>query len=379
MAVPSEGLPGYRATSEWRGRPVQTWIPTPLRDRPLNLSVSAARAAEQACAALRLADARLPKAWEPLARMLLRCEGIASSGIEGLNEPVESVLIASRTGGGGVAGWVADNMVVIDQALDTAGEPLTVELLHTWHRQLMRHGHLPKHMVGVFRPVLGWVGGNTPMEAVYIPPPPLEISRLMDDLIAFGNHHHPDLDPVSHAAVLHAQFEAIHPYGDGNGRLGRVLISRTLRRWGIASRSTVPVSLAIARDVGGYLTGLRLFQQGKVDAWIRWFAGIAKQAAGATNQIVDRTQGLLERWSHEMAGLRGDHSARRLLTRLPAHPITHAAEVAELLGVSERSARNALAALEECGILSPINVPTGTRGRPRHWFSAHQLLYLWQH
>ena len=76
-------------------------------------------------------------------------------------------------------------------------------------------------MVGTFRPALGWVGGTSPFNAAYVPPPPSEIPRLADDLIAFANREPEDLDPVSHAAVIHAQFEAIHPYGDGNGRLGR--------------------------------------------------------------------------------------------------------------------------------------------------------------
>ncbi len=90
-----------------------------------------------------------------LARLLLRHEGIASSGIEGLREPVESVLIAERVGGGGLAGWVADNLAVIGAALEVADQPLTVRNLHTWHEQLMRHSSLPAEMVGAFRPALG--------------------------------------------------------------------------------------------------------------------------------------------------------------------------------------------------------------------------------
>ena len=67
--------------------------------------------------------------------------------------------------------------------------------------------------------------------------------------------------------MIHAQFEAIHPYGDSNGRLGRVLISRTLHRRGVTTRFTVPISITIARDIGGYLSGLRLFERGSIDPW----------------------------------------------------------------------------------------------------------------
>ena len=167
-----EGSPGSALDTGRNGRPVQAWVPALLRERSLELSISAARAGEQACAALRLADARLPDHWAPLARLLLPNEGVASSAIEGLREPIESVLVAGRTGAGGPAGWVADNLVVIDQALDTAHAPLTVDTLHLWHRRLMRHGTLPSHMTGVLRPVMGWIGGASPLDAAYVPPPP---------------------------------------------------------------------------------------------------------------------------------------------------------------------------------------------------------------
>ena len=378
MTLDSEGHSGHSVETEWNGRTVQAWVPAPLHQRRFDLSIPAVRACERACAALRLADARLPQHWEPLARLLLRNEGVASSGIEGLREPIESVLIAGRTGAGGTAGWVADNLVVIDRALNTAQEPLTVSILHGWHQQLMQHGMLPSDMIGVFRPAMGWVGGSSPLDAAYVPPPPSEIPRLADDLITFANDNPEDLDPVSHAAVIHAQFEAIHPYGDGNGRLGRVLVSRTLRRRGMTSRATVPISMAIARDPGGYLAGLRLFEQGMLDPWVRWFAEIADKAASTTHQILDQTTTLTARWEEAILGLRADHSARALLPHLPAHPILSAGDAADLLGISERSARTALAALASRGVLSPIDLDTPRPGRNRHWFAAPELLNLWR-
>ena len=378
MDLDTEGVSGYSVEADWNGRPIRAWVPAPLRERSLVLSTSTARAGERACSAIRLADARLPDHWEPLARLLLRNEGMASSGIEGLREPLEAVLIAGRTGSGGAAGWVADNLVVIDRALEAAHAALAVDTLHDWHRRLMRHGGLPSGMIGTFRPVLGWVGGSTPMDATYVPPPPPEIPRLVVDLIAFADADPPDLDPVSHAAVIHAQFEAIHPYGDGNGRLGRVLITRTLRRRGVTTRSAVPISMAIARDPGGYLSGLHLFEQGKVDPWVRWFAEMAERAASTTHRILDRTEDLMAGWEEAVTGLRSDHTARALLPNLPAHPLLSAGDVAGLLDSSERSARTALAALADRGVLSPIDVPSQGPGRNRRWFIARDLLDLWR-
>ncbi len=378
MVLEKTGISGRYVTTEWKGRPVRAWLPAPLGKRSLVLSASTARAAERACAAIRLTEARLPDQLVSMARLLLQNEGMASSAIEGLHESAEAVLIAGRTGSGGTAGWVADNLVVIDWAMESARAALTVETLHSWHRRLMQHGTLTGAMVGAFRPVLGWVGGITPLDAAYVPPPPQEIPRLVDDLILFADGDPPDLDPVSHAAVVHAQFEAIHPYGDGNGRLGRVLIGRTLHRRGLTRRLGVPISMAIARDPGGYLSGLHLFEQGGTDPWVRWFAEMATRAAATTNRLLDLTEALLARWEAALIGLRADHSARALLPHLPAHPLLSAGDVAGLLGTGERSARAALATLADRGVLSPIQVPSAGPGRNRHWFIAPTLLELWQ-
>lgn len=377
MAVVTERSGGSLVEADSNGRKVRAWVPTPLQERSLKLSVSTVRASERACAALRLADARLPDRWQAMARLILRNEGVASSGIEGLREPIESVIVAGRTGAGGTAGLVASNLAVIDEALATAHEPLTIETLHRWHRQLMRHGPLPPEMVGAFRPTLGWVGGNSPLDAAYVPPPPSEIPRLMDDLVAFANDDRADLDPVTLAAVTHAQFEAIHPYGDGNGRLGRVLISRTLTQRLITKRSTSPISTAIALDPGGYLSGLHLFEQGVLDPWVMWFAEVVQKAASTTHRIIEQTTALLTQWEEQLAGLRSDHSAWALLGHLPGYPVVSAGDVAQLLNISERAARSTLARLAGFGILAPIEVASRSLGRNRHWFSAPALLRLW--
>ena len=376
MAV-SEGSAGRYVSAEWNGHPVDAWVPAPLAERDLSLTAADARAAERAVAAIRAADSQLPAAWEALARLLLRHEGIASSEIEGLREPVESVLIAERVGGAGPPGWVADNLTVIGAALETSDQPLTVQILHYWHAQLMRHSSLPAEMLGAFRPALGWVGGRSPLDAAYVPPPPHEIPALVDDLVSFADRSETDLDAVTQAALVHAQFEAIHPYGDGNGRLGRVLVSRTLRRAGIAKRTTVPVSVAIARDPGGYLSGLRLFEEGQIGPWVRWFAEVAERAARTTLDIVHQTEEVRQRWTAAAAGLRADSAALALLPLLPGYPVLCAADVAELLDVSERSGRSALDSLAHRGVLSPIDVDAGSIGRRRRWFAATDLLEAW--
>ena len=376
MSLLDDGGAGTVVPGDWNGAEVRTWKPAKLADRDFSLDAPAIRATEQAAAAVRAADQQVPNTWEALARLLLRHEGVASSGIEGLREPLVSVLIAERTGAGGAAGWVADNLAVIDATLDAAHLPLSVELLHSWHARLMRNSDLDPDLIGVFRPRVGWVGGSSPLDAAYVPPPPGEIGELVDDLIAFANEPG-DLDPISHAAILHAQFEAIHPYGDGNGRLGRILVSSNLRRASLTRHSTVPISVAIARETGDYLSGLHSFERGAVGPWVRWFAEVAKRGAAVTDRLADRTRQIVDAWNDAVKRLRSDSAARALLPLLIAHPVLSAPDAGDLLGVSNTAAANALQSLAEHGVLEPIQARTPGTGRNRHWYAATELVNIW--
>ena len=378
MSLFKDGGAGTVVVGDWNGTQVRAWKPARLSDRDFGLDAREVRATEQAAAAVRAADRSVPTAWEALSRLLLRHEGVASSGIEGLREPLLSVLIAERTGAGGAAGWVADNLAVIDAALADAHEPLSVEVLHGWHARLMRNSNSDPELIGTFRPRVGWVGGSSPLTATYVPPPPSEIAGLMDDLIGFANER-TDVDPISHAAIVHAQFEAIHPYGDGNGRLGRILVTRALRRAGLTRHSTVPISVAIAGDTGGYLSGLHLFEQGHTGPWIAWFAGVTQNAAAITDQLADRARQVIDSWGDRLSGLRADSAARALAPLLVAHPLQSAPDTAALLHISRPAARTALRSLADRGILTAVDAPTPGVGRNRNWYAAHDLIDTWTH
>lgn len=377
MSIFESEAAGITVSAEWRGRPVSAWVPAKTGDRDFSLTESQVRSTERAAAALRESDALIPESWEALARLLLRHEGVASSGIEGLREPLVSVLIAERTGAGGAAGWVADNLAVIRMALDAAHDSLGIATLHRWHERLMRNSDLTEDLIGAFRPNLGWVGGNSPMDAAYVPPPPELIPDLVDDLVRFADSADTGLDPVTHAAVLHAQFELIHPYGDGNGRLGRVLISRALRRANLTIRSTVPISIAIARDPGGYLSGLKLYETGKTGPWVEWFCGVARNAANTTRHLAELTSAMAEEWNGKLVGIRADSAARSLVSLLPGNPVVSAQDVKTLIKVSQPVARSALLTLTDRGIMTPVQVRSPGAGRNRKWFAATDLINTW--
>lgn len=204
----------------------------------------------------------------------------------------------------------------------------------------------------------------------------MRVGVLLDDLVAFANRD--DVDPVVQAAALHAQFEVIHPFADGNGRLGRVLVS-----WLLARRLSLvvppPVSVRMAADRDGYLAGLTQFRLGEHRPWIRWFAAAAAGAAADQRALIDAVASLQERWRTALdAGrrVRSDSVARAVVDLLPRLVVVSAVSVAEATGCTPRAAATALHTLEERGVLTRVDVPATGPGRPSHRYVALALLDL---
>lgn len=361
-------------TIDWHGRPIEAADPAPIASVPIELSAPTIRATERAAATVEANVDRGGPGAEVAGRLLLRAEGLSSSAIEGLRASAQAVALAERGGSGDpTASWVADNLAVVADALNTE-PPLTIDTVLAWHTQLMRHatGFDPAH-IGVWRPVLGWIGGGNPFLAAHVASPPDLIAPAMDDLIAFLGRD--DIDPVTMAAVAHAQFETIHPFADGNGRIGRVLIG-----WILATQLDVavppPVSTAFARDIGGYTAGLTLYRQGNDDHWIRWFANTVIDAAERTAHVLDSVQFLQAKWHDKASHLRADATARAILDLLAIHPVLSSAVVVESIGVSLAAARLALKQLTELGILTELEPKASGRGRPTTWWAAQELVTL---
>jgi Fic family protein len=361
----------------WQGRPVEAFVPDPLGALAVELPERVVRATERALGSLRRSDERVSARYEALARLLLRAEGVASSFIEGVRAPAELVAVAEVDAESvdASSAWVADNLAVVDASLAHArsSAPLRLSDLHAWHGRLMVHGGLPSELVGRFRRTQGWVGGPTPRQAAYVPPPAEHVAELMRDLLRFLNRS--SLDPLTVAAVAHAQFETIHPYGDGNGRLGRVLIGWTLVRHAHAG-VVPPVSVVMARDVGGYLSGLTRYRQGDVAGWVAWMAEAVSRSADRVAAMVDGAEELRRSWDDLLAGVRADAAARKLLDVVIAHLVVTAPLAAELLGVSPPAARGAIETLAQRGILTPLELHPTRPGRPAQWWVAPDLVAL---
>lgn len=369
-------MTGHEVRVRWRDTTVRAWLPDPIVARDVGLSEATIRVTEQAAAAARAVGSHIPTGFEPLARLLLRAEGLASSNVEGVSAPITDVAIAEETGVAGTAGHVADNLVVVSDALEHASttSPVAVDDLHRWHRQLMTSGSLPDHLVGAWRDDVGWIGGATPLGAVFVAAPHDSIGELMTDLVEVAND--PPWDPVTAAAIVHAQFETIHPYGDGNGRIGRVLSLWMLTRHLDGVVVPPPMSVLIARDTDAYVAALGAFRIGMDDQLVRWFSTTLVTAGKASLEWATRLDALVGSWQERTETLRADAAGRRLVAILGEHPVLSVDKVTEALDVSGPAARNGLGALTELGILEDLGtIPSGP-GRPRRWWAARELLDL---
>lgn len=368
----------------WRGRRAMAFVPTPLAARDLTLSATAAVRSARAQAAVEYRAESMPDDYAPLARLLLRSEGVASSYVEGVTAPVVDIVLAEAADPPqhSPASWVAANLAALTDAIDEAhAGPLTVDALCRWHQTLMTGSPTPARHVGSLRDEQGWIGGTSPFDAHLVTPPPERVPELLDDLVAYVNGV--DIDPVAQAAISHAQFEIIHPFADGNGRVGRVLVAWMLVRR-LSLLTPPPVSTCIAADVGGYGSGLVLFRMGEHNAWVQWFADAVSGAGRAQQELIASVEELRQDWHDRLAEqslgsrrLRSDAAAWRLLDLLPRHLVLTAPQVASELGVAMKSALAALETLVEAGVLVEHgSVQPKPRGRPSRLFVSPELLGL---
>ena len=368
----------------WRGRRAEAFVPSLLADRGLTLAAQTVVATARAQAAVERGAASMPDDHVALARLLMRAEGIASSFIEGLSAPVADVVVAENMAGGtrSVAGWVAANLDASSEAIASAHDgPLDVDHLLRWHSLLMAGSPTPERHVGRLRIEQGWIGGTSPFDAHLVTPPPDLVPTLVDDLVAFVNRS--DVDPVLKAAVAHAQFELIHPFADGNGRIGRILVSWVLVR-DLALVTAPPVSTHLSADVGGYASGLVLYRLGDLDRWVQWFASAVSGAGRAQEDLVASVAELTRRWRDRLGSstgrpirLRSDAAAWRVLALVPSMLAMTAPDVAHVLQIPPKSAAAALQELAAAGILAEHGTisPAG-HGRPRRLYVCPELLGL---
>jgi Fic family protein len=325
-------------------------------------------------AVAQLQDRVVVSGLEALSRQLLRAESVGSSRIEGLQlsqrRLARSELAPEQ--GNALARAVMGNMAAMEAAvqLGCRAEPLTVDDVLHIHRTLLE-GTEDSALAGRVRTTQNWIGGSSrsPERAEFIPPPEGEVMPLLADLCAFLARE--DLPAIVQAAVAHAQFETIHPFADGNGRVGRALIHTTLRRRGLTPHFVPPVSLVLATNAARYVEGLTAYRAGDVLGWCRTFIRTLHTATEHARRLDADILALQAAWREAADHPRSDSAAERLIRLLPAHPVLNAEAAQALVGGSVVAARAALNALAEAGVLKQVSV-----GRRNRVFEATALLQL---
>ncbi|HSW31440.1 MAG TPA: Fic family protein [Longimicrobiales bacterium] len=367
--------PRYRQACRY-----DAFVPARLAGEPFRLSssvVGVVSDAEQAIASL---NATAHPALEPLARLLLRTESIASSRVEGMQVGIRQLARAeSRMETGGRASptvlEVIGNVDAMQLAVDEAASAASIGLPHLTeiHARLMANAP-NSHVAGLVRTTQNWIGGNdyNPCGADFVPPPPEHVEPLLLDLCqAIGDE---SLPPLVQAAMVHAQFETIHPFDDGNGRTGRALVHVVLRHRGIASSYVPPISVVLAADRERYIEGLTHFREGDLESWIERFSVAAAQAARLAEAYLGAVAVQMERWRDALAAgdaPRADAAAWAVIDVLPAHPVITAPVAAAATGRAKAAIHQAVKQLEGCGVLIPLSESR----RNRSW-EADGLLEL---
>ena len=358
--APDPGASGRRGR---RGGPYEVFIPDPIAKRSFALSDEAVAAVSSAAKALSRMNESTSglTSLNALASNLLRSESAASSRIEGLAISQKRLARAAyrgadRPGADLRAAEVLGNVEAMKRAIEfgAGAKPFAVDDIREIHRALLRFT-ADRGIAGVVRTEQNWIGGNdyNPIGAAYVPPPPEQVVPLLEDLSRFIGRD--DLAPIVQAAVAHAQFENIHPFADGNGRVGRALIYTIFRRRGETPNYIPPISLVLASEMKAYVAGFGVFSAGDVSSWCEMFADATERAANRAEAMAAEIEAKQAEWIKRLDNPRKDAAIRQLVGALPEQPVIDIAAGQRLTGKSHVAVQNAVRQLEEAGILRRLD------------------------
>lgn len=286
-----------------------------------------------------------------LPALLLRSESSASSQIEHLTSSVRNVALAELADESPQnARLVAGNVAAMRKALASQDE-ITVDSIRDVHRILINWSG--ESFGGELRREQVWVGGTpySPHGAHYVPPTWQRVPEYLDDIVAFISRD--DVDPIVQAAVAHAQFETVHPFIDGNGRTGRVLLHKILRRSGVLLHVTLPLSAGLLHNVDAYMKSLEAYQEGNPIAVVEQLVDALELSLMVARLVARNLDGVFAGWRGLMTE-RANSSIHRLPLVLAEQPVVTVPYVAEKMGITTRAAQNLVSRACEYEILRPL-------------------------
>ena len=349
------------------GERVRAFVPPPLPpDPPLRLDGLLDRlgAADRAIGRLDFVSTVLPDRALFL-HMYVRKEAVLSSQIEGTQSSLSDLL---RFESEAVAGVPLDDVREVSNYVDAMEYglerlqelPLSLRLIREMHARLLRHGRGQEKSPGEFRTSQNWIGGTRPGNAVFVPPPANELLPCLDALEKFIHAETPGLPPLVKAGLIHVQFETIHPFLDGNGRIGRLLITLYLCVCGALTEPLLYLSLYFKARRDDYY---RLLQEVRTQgAWEAWLEFFLDGVAATANQAADSAARIIELYRNDRNRITAEGERAGAMLRvhqlLQEKPFLTARKAAELTALSVPTINAAITALLSLGIVDEV---TGRR------------------
>jgi Fic family protein len=297
----------------------------------------------------------------------IRKEALLSSQIEGTQSTLSELLLFENEGAPGVplddVQEVSNYVAAMEHGLRRLREdfPLSLRLIREVHGVLLAKGRGSEKQPGEFRTSQNWIGGSRPGNARFVPPPPDQIIDCMGALEMFL--HDPATPSLVRAALAHVQFETIHPFLDGNGRIGRLLITLLLCHDGVLSQPLLYLSLFLKQHRLEYYELLqRVRTLGVWEEWLGFFFGGVENTANQAAETVGRLLQLFRQDRARIDGLgRAAASALRLHELLQQHPVLSIPRAIGMLKLSKPTVHAAFTQLEKLGLLREIT--GGARNR----------------
>lgn len=365
------------------GEQVRAFVPHPLPPSRPPLVVEgrlaeSVRAAEQALGRLDLAGEMVPSLdW--FLYGFVRKEAVLTSQIEGTQATLMDLLEYEARNERRrdsppptadveeVCNYVHALARAREQLADSSAPPLSMRLLNDAHRVLLTGVRGERKQPGEVRSSQNWIGGSRPGNAAFVPPPPDSLPDVLSDFERYI-HANDDLPAVVQAGLLHVQFETIHPYLDGNGRIGRLLVTLLLEHWRLLTRPLLYLSLFFKRHRQEYYRRLDAVRaDGDWEGWLDFFLdGVATIADEATATARDLFTLVTDDRQRVVSQPRMTLLAMQLFERLPGRPLIDMPWVVEALSTTKPTAGRAIEVLETAGVL------VETTGKKRDRIYAYQ-------
>jgi Fic family protein len=371
---------GKYVSSTVAGEAVEAYVPNPLppSNPPLKLDGDVQELCQQAEGAL----SRLEVAAEMVPSVdwfiyaFVRKEAVLSSQIEGTQATLVNLLefeAETDTDMDADVEEVCNYLEALNFARDQLGRndglPISMRLLNETHARLMQGVRGANKRPGEIRTSQNWVGGTRAGNALYVPPPPHLLRDLLSDLEHYI-HDDDQLPPLVRIGLVHVQFESLHPYLDGNGRIGRLLIALLLEDWNLLTQPVLYLSLYLKQHRQTYYRLLdHVRETGDWEAWLEFFLEGLEQVAG---EAASTSRALFDIVSEHRRKVLAMDSATlmsvRLFEELPQHPVVTVTSVVDLLETTRPTAGKAISVLEDTGVLVEV---TGRERDRRYHYKAY--------